>query len=82
MKQQVLFKVTYCEEISPYDENEVFVLCDGYPGHKKLKKRLNMIDYCGKEMSNEDYQEFVVELGNHKKFNIESVEEINTIKFN
>lgn len=77
----VLFRITYIEESFPNNEHEAYVLCNGFPTYKQVLKRINMLDYCGHEMTNEDYKEFVIELGNYTKYNIESVEQIDYIKF-
>lgn len=76
-----LYKVTYIEDLHPHSEYETYIYSNGLPTERQLIKRINMIDYCGKEMSDEDYKYFVIELGNYKKYNIEEIEELKFIEF-
>lgn len=77
----VLFRITYIEDLNPENEHEAHILCNGFPTYKQVLKRINMLDYCGHIMTDEDYKEFVMELGNYTKYNIESVDQIDYIKF-
>lgn len=76
-----LFRVTYVQDLHPFTEHEVHILCDGLPTYRQILKRINMIDYCGEKMNDEDYKEFVINLGNYTKYNIENVEEVEYIEF-
>ena len=77
----VLFRVVYVEHFNAENDKEAYILCNGFPTHKQVLKRINMLDYCGHEMTDEDYKHFVLELGNYTKYNIEIVEKIEYIKF-
>lgn len=77
----ILFRITYIEELNPANEQEAHILCNGLPTYKQILKRINMLDYCGHEMTKKDYKEFVLKLGNYTKYNIESVDQIDYIKF-
>ena len=77
----VLFRITYIEDLNPENYREAYILCYGFPTYKQLLKRINMLDYCGHIMTDVDYKEFVIELGNYTKYNIESVEQVDYIKF-
>lgn len=74
-----VFRITYVEDDHPFLEHDILILCNGLPTYSKILKRINMLDNCGEEMTNEDYKEFVVKLGNYKKYNIESVEPMKAI---
>lgn len=43
-----------------YHEYSKFFKMDAYCGDKKIIKILNMLRYCGRIMSDEDYKEFVL----------------------
>ncbi|CAL2094935.1 hypothetical protein [Tenacibaculum sp. 190524A02b] len=73
-----LYRVTYCNEYAQEFEQLIFV--ESFPPYKKVLKHINMYNYCGHEMTDEDYKEFVVDLGNYKSFNIEQVEELEFIQ--
>lgn len=69
-----LFKIIYVEDNFPYTESYIHILCDGYPSDMVILKRINMIDHFGKVVSDEEYQESVIDSGNYRKYNIESRE--------
>jgi hypothetical protein len=76
-----LFRITYVNDTYFKQEYEQYIFCNGLPTYKQILKRINMIDYCGHEMTDEDYKEFIVGLNNYTKYNIENVEEIPHIIF-
>ena len=76
-----LFKITYVEDEHPFTEHEAHILCNGLPTYKQILKRINMLKYCGHIMEDKDYKEFVLDLGNYTKYNIEEVEHIEYIEF-
>lgn len=76
-----LFRVTYVQDSHPFTEYEIHIVCKGLPTYKEILRRIYMKDYCGKEMSEDEYQEFVIGMGNFTKYNIESVEQLDFIKF-
>ena len=79
--KESLFRITYVEDLNPENAQEVYILCKGFPANRQILKRINMIDYCGHEMTDEDYKEFVIKLRNYTKYNIESVDRVDYIKF-
>ena len=77
----ILFKIKYIEDLNSENENEAYILCNGYPSDKQVLKRINMLDYCGHEMNEQDYKDFVIDLENYTKYNIKDVEQLDYIKF-
>jgi hypothetical protein len=71
-----LFKVTVYDGFSTFDE---FIMADGYPGNKRVIKYLSMYNYCGQEMTDDDYKEFVVDNGHLLDYVIENIERIDFI---
>jgi len=77
-----LYEVTYhlaSDNESPL--KSMHILCEGIPSDKKIVKRLNMERYCGFEMEDKEYKEFVIGLGNFREYIIEDVKEVGYLKF-
>ena len=72
----MLFKVTIYDGFNTFDE---FIMADGYPGNKRVIKFLSMYNYCGHEMTDADYKEFIVDNGHIMDYIIEDVSKIDFI---
>jgi hypothetical protein len=71
-----LWKVTVYNGFSTFYE---FIMADGYPGNKRVIKYLSMHNYCGHEMTDADYKEFVVDNGHVIDYVIENIEKVDFI---
>ena len=61
-------------------DREQFIISKDPPHLKKIKKILNMYNFCNQIMTDDDYNDFIIKSGNYVDFEIESVKEIKHIK--
>lgn len=73
-----LYRVTYCNEYA--QEFDILIFAEAFPTYKKVLKHINMHLYCGHIMTDKDYKDFIIDLGNYQNFNIEDVEELEYIE--
>lgn len=72
-----LYKIVYDNGYGIQEEQ--LIITDAYPGNKRVIKFINMYKFCGHEMSDKDYKEFVVDAGNYFPYLIIDIEELEFI---